>query len=129
MMDEFAEQAGSHRGLNPREICPLFEKAIRILGKPWTGLILYSLLAGSRRFSEITAHIGPVSDSVVSTRLKELEREGIVERRIFPETPVRIEYALTAKAAGLMDIVLAIHRWSEVFDTEEDDAEPSVSTT
>jgi len=122
------EQMSGHRGLNPQQICPLFERAVRILGKPWTGLILYSLLAGSRRFSEITAHIGPVSASLVSTRLKELEREGIVERRVFPETPVRIEYVPTAKAAGLKDIVLAIHRWADVLGEEEDQIEQTANT-
>ncbi len=122
------EQMSDHRGLNPHQICPLFERAVRILGKPWTGLILYSLLAGSRRFSEITAHIGPVSASLVSTRLKELEREGIVERRVFPETPVRIEYVPTAKAAGLKDIVLAIHRWADVLGEEEDQIEQTANT-
>ena len=122
------EQMSDHRGLNPQQICPLFERAVRILGKPWTGLILYSLLAGSRRFSEITAHIGPVSASLVSTRLKELEREGIVERRVFPETPVRIEYVPTAKAAGLKDIVLAIHRWADVLGEEEDQIEQTPNT-
>ena len=121
------EQMSDHRGLNPQQICPLFERAVRILGKPWTGLILYSLLAGSRRFSEITAHIGPVSASLVSTRLKELEREGIVERRVFPETPVRIEYVPTAKAAGLKDIVLAIHRWADVLGEEEDQIEQTAN--
>ena len=118
----------NHRALNPHEICPLFERAVRILGKPWTGLILYSLLAGSRRFSEITAHIGPVSDSLVSTRLKELEREGIVERRVFPETPVRIEYVPTAKAEGLKDIVVAIHRWAEVLGEEPEQIEQTAKT-
>ncbi len=122
------EQMSDHRDLNPQQICPLFERAVRILGKPWTGLILYSLLAGSRRFSEITAHIGPVSASLVSTRLKELEREGIVERRVFPETPVRIEYVPTAKAAGLKDIVLAIHRWADVLGEEEDQIEQTANT-
>jgi len=122
------EQISDHRDLNPQQICPLFERAVRILGKPWTGLILYSLLAGSRRFSEITAHIGPVSASLVSTRLKELEREGIVERRVFPETPVRIEYVPTAKAAGLKDIVLAIHRWADVLGEEEDQIEQTANT-
>jgi len=122
------EQMSDHRDLNPQRICPLFERAVRILGKPWTGLILYSLLAGSRRFSEITAHIGPVSASLVSTRLKELEREGIVERRVFPETPVRIEYVPTAKAAGLKDIVLAIHRWADVLGEEEDQIEQTANT-
>ena len=114
--------------LNPHEICPMFERAVRILGKPWTGLILYSLLAGSRRFSEITAHIGPVSDSVVSTRLKELEREGIVERRVYPETPVRIEYVLTPKAAGLKDIVLAIHKWADALGPEHLEAVSGASS-
>ena len=122
------ELMSDHRDLNPQQICPLFERAVRILGKPWTGLILYSLLAGSRRFSEITAHIGPVSASLVSTRLKELEREGIVERRVFPETPVRIEYVPTAKAAGLKDIVLAIHRWADVLGEEEDQIEQTANT-
>jgi len=128
-MEAMVVKMSTRHDLNPHQICPLFEKAVRILGKPWTGLILYSLLAGSRRFSQITAHIGPVSASVVSTRLKELEREGIVERRVFPETPVRIEYVPTAKAAGLKDIVLAIHRWADALGAEEDKIKQTVSTT
>ena len=127
-MSDIGNQLTGHKDLNPHQICPLYERAVRILGKPWTGLILYSLLAGSRRFSQITAHIGPVSDSVVSTRLKELEREGIVERRVFPETPVRIEYVPTEKAAGLKEIVVAIHRWADSLGAEEDQTDAPAKT-
>jgi len=93
--------------------CPRYERAVRILGKRWTALIIRALLGGSRRFSEISAYVSPISDRLLSQRLKELEAEGIVEKRVYPETPVRIEYVLTDKGRQLQDVVESIQRWAD----------------
>jgi len=94
------------------QLCPKFEHAIHILGKRWTGLILWTLLSGPKRFSEIEAAI-PVSGRLLSERLKELESEGLVTREVFPEVPVRVVYSLTPKGQAMEPILAAVQQWAE----------------
>ena len=95
------------------EMCPRYQAAVEILGKRWTGLIIRTLLPRPRRFSEMVAFIDGLSDRLLSERLKELERCGILERRVYPDTPVRIEYVLTQKGSELEQVVVAIQRWAD----------------
>ena len=95
------------------QMCPRYEHAIQLLGKRWTGLILDSLLDGSRRFCELTATVEGLSDRVLSDRLRELESEGIVERMVYPQIPVRVEYRLTEKGRDLRPVVQSIHEWAQ----------------
>lgn len=92
--------------------CGSYQRAIELIGKRWTGLAIMVLLDGPRRFSEIAEQLGGVSDRMLSERLKELEGEGIIERRVFPEMPVRIEYRLSAKGAALAPVIEAVRQWS-----------------
>jgi DNA-binding HxlR family transcriptional regulator len=93
--------------------CPLFHRAIEIIGRRWTGAIVRALLAGDNRFSQVRATIPGLSDRLLSQRLKELEAEGLVERTVHDETPVRIEYHLTAKGEALASVVQAASEWAE----------------
>lgn len=86
---------------------------MELIGRRWTGAILRALLAGVERFSDIAATIPGLSDRMLSERLKELEAEGIVERRVIPETPVRIEYHLTPKGRALGSVMEALSAWAE----------------
>jgi DNA-binding HxlR family transcriptional regulator len=95
------------------EMCPRYEKAVGILGKRWTGLIIKVLLGGPARFNQIHAVIKQVSDRVLTERLRELEAEGLVERSVYPESPVRIEYSLTSKGRALEPVINAIGHWAE----------------
>ena len=95
------------------ELCPRYQRAIDIIGKRWTGLILRVLLAGPRRFGQIEDVVGGLSARMLSERLKELEACGIVERRVYPETPVRIEYMLTEKGRGLQRALDELQRWAD----------------
>ena len=92
--------------------CPYFHRAVEIIGRRWTGAIVRALLAGATRFSEITAAVPGLSDRLCSERLKELEAEGIVTRRVLAETPVRVEYHLTDKGAALAGAVTALSAWA-----------------
>ncbi|KKB33029.1 winged helix-turn-helix transcriptional regulator [Bacillus thermotolerans] len=93
-------------------ICPRFEKAITLLSKRWTGLIIYQLLNGPQRFCTVESSIG-ISGKVLSDRLKDLENEGIVKREVIPETPVRIEYSLTEKGLAMEPLMKEIEKWSQ----------------
>jgi DNA-binding HxlR family transcriptional regulator len=111
MEDEAAASAEPHQ--HTSGFCPLYHRAIEIIGRRWTGVIVRALLSGVTRFSQIRSTVPGLSDRLLSERLKELEAEGIVERRVLDETPVRIEYHLTAKGEDLASIVAATSAWAE----------------
>ncbi|MCH1627902.1 winged helix-turn-helix transcriptional regulator [Ferdinandcohnia quinoae] len=98
--------------MNKSVICPKFEKAMTLLSQRWTGLVIYQLLSGPQRFCTIESSIG-ISGRVLSERLKDLESQGIVNREVFPETPVRIEYSLTEKGRALKPLMDEIQNWSQ----------------
>ncbi|MGG7178373.1 winged helix-turn-helix transcriptional regulator [Clostridium paraputrificum] len=94
-------------------MCPKFENAFELLGKRWTGLIIRTLLNGQKRFSDIADAIPNMSSRMLTERFKELEAEGIVNRKVYPETPVRIEYELTEKGRELEAAMEEIQKWAE----------------
>ncbi|HYG58645.1 MAG TPA: helix-turn-helix domain-containing protein [Symbiobacteriaceae bacterium] len=96
-------------------MCPRYEKAVEVLGKKWTGLILRIMLGGPRRFGEFRQQVPEVSDRLLSERLKELEEAGIVRRRVYDTKPVLIEYELTDKGRALEGVVQAIQNWAEAW--------------
>ncbi|GGF82258.1 MarR family transcriptional regulator [Paenibacillus albidus] len=96
------------------DLCPRLQKSMDIIGRRWTGLIIYQLLQGPQRFSAIEASL-PVSGRLLSERLKELEQEGIVLREVFPETPVRIQYSLTDKGLALKAVIRDLQQWSDAW--------------
>jgi DNA-binding HxlR family transcriptional regulator len=95
-------------------ICPKFEKAISLLSQRWSALVIYQLLSGSQRFTEIQSAIG-ISGKVLSDRLKDLEHQGVVKREVIPETPVIIEYSLTEKGRSLEPVLREIESWSQLW--------------
>jgi DNA-binding HxlR family transcriptional regulator len=103
-------------------MCPKYERAVQILGKRWTAMIVWTLISRPRRFNEMTVIIPGLSDRLLSERLKELEACQIVERHVYPETPVRIEYVLTEKGRHLQDVVDSIQRWADRWECTEAEA-------
>ncbi len=93
--------------------CSLYHRAVELVGKRWTGAILLVLLDdGPLRFSEIKQAVPELSDRLLSERMKELESEGIVERRVIDDTPVRVEYALTEKGRALESPLRTLKSWA-----------------
>ena len=96
--------------------CPRLHEAVELVGKRWTGAIIVVLLeGGAMRFSEIAQSIPQLSDRLLSERMKELEARGLVERRVQPDTPARVEYELTEAgkelASPLQELKAWSHRW------------------
>jgi DNA-binding HxlR family transcriptional regulator len=92
--------------------CPVFQQAVELIGRRWSGAIIRALLSGSVRFGDVLQRIPNLSDRLLSERLRELEAEGIITRTVYPEVPVRIEYRLTEKGQELEAIVSAIDSWA-----------------
>jgi DNA-binding HxlR family transcriptional regulator len=95
------------------QLCIRFQQAMEILGKRWTGLIIKLLLERPLRFHELAEQLEVIGDRMLSQRLKELEHEGVLERRIFAEVPTRVEYSLTDKGRALAPVVASIEAWSD----------------
>ncbi|CAM2765107.1 winged helix-turn-helix transcriptional regulator [Fructilactobacillus fructivorans] len=94
-------------------LCPKFQVAFQILGKKWNGLIIESfLLAGPLRFRELANKVEGCSDRVLTERLKELAREGIVEKQAGSNSGVA-HYQLTTKGEELRPIMKEVHGWSD----------------
>lgn len=93
--------------------CARYHRAMSVVANRWTLDIVRALLAGARRFGEISAAIPGLSDRLLSERLKTLEAEGIVSRIVLPETPVRVEYHLTERGTELAEPVAALAAWAE----------------
>ncbi len=95
------------------ELCTKFHRASELIGRRWTGAIIYVLLRSRCRFATLRAAIPDITDRMLSDRLHELEQEGIVSRTVVPETPVRVEYALTKKGRALAAAFDAISDWAD----------------
>jgi DNA-binding HxlR family transcriptional regulator len=94
------------------ELCARFHRASELIGRRWTGAIIFVLLKTRCRFATLRDAIPEITDRMLCERLQELEHEGIVERTVVPETPVRVEYALTRKGRALAAAFDAILDWA-----------------
>jgi DNA-binding HxlR family transcriptional regulator len=84
--------------------CPV-DTTSRIIGKKYTVLLIRNMLSNHRRFNQFLESIEGMNQKILSARLKEMERDGLIERKIYPDTPVRIEYFLTQKGRAIKPIL------------------------
>lgn len=85
--------------------CPI-NNTFKIIGKKFSVLILRNMMyLNQTRFNQFLSSIEEINPKTLSARLKEMEHDGLIERRVYNETPVRIEYSLTEKAAALQPIL------------------------
>src|SRR5581483_8786668 len=104
-----------HRPQHDTSLCPTYHHAIELIGRRWSGAILQVMRGGTARFNDLAASIPGLSDRMLSERLKELEAEGLIERRVIPETPVRVEYRLTPKGEALGEVLDAVAIWAHTW--------------
>jgi DNA-binding HxlR family transcriptional regulator len=90
--------------------CPA-ETTLGIIGGKWKLLILRELLAGVSRFGELRRRVSGISEKMLAQHLRELERDGIIARKTYPEVPPKVEYSLTASGKTLKPIIDGLHEW------------------
>jgi DNA-binding HxlR family transcriptional regulator len=83
------------------------------IGDKWTVLIIGLLEYGPKRFSELQRSIGGISQKMLTQTLRNLERDGLISRKLYAEVPPRVEYTLTPFGKTLCDPIAAIVRWAE----------------
>ncbi|MEU8330501.1 helix-turn-helix domain-containing protein [Micromonospora sp. NPDC048839] len=94
-----------------RADCPT-RRILDRIGDRWTVLIVGALWDGSARFSELRRRVEGVSQKMLTQTLRGLERDGLVRRTVYPEVPVRVEYALTEAGRTLRGPLRALEEWS-----------------
>ena len=125
-------RVGDNGGVNDHShesaVCAAFQRAVELIGRRWTGAILFVLRGGPRRFGDIAAAVPGLTDRMLSERLKELEAEGILTRTVYPDMPVRVEYALTERGRALWPVLDAIAAWAHDWSAAEPPAHPAGAT-
>ena len=82
-----------------------------MISDKWKVLILRDLLDGTKRFSELRRSVGSVSQKVLTANLRQMERDGLVHREVFPEVPPRVEYSLTETRQTLQPVIEVMKDW------------------
>ena len=94
--------------------CPV-ETTLMLIGDKWKVLILRDLLPGTKRFGELKKSIGNVSQKVLTAQLRDMESNGLVNRKVYPEVPPRVEYSQTELGQSLKPILDAMWDWGKEF--------------
>jgi DNA-binding HxlR family transcriptional regulator len=125
---------------NPQRLFPMKEKVIRhrayesldcpvevtteIIGGKWKGKIVYILLSGKKRFGELRRLVGTATHRMLTTQLRQLERDGVVQRTVYLEAPPKVEYSLTRLGQKLKPVIETLWQWGKiVLDKSENDSE------
>ena len=103
-------------GVSPQDLpaCPV-ETTLRLIGNKWEVLVLRDLMPGTKRFGELKQSIGGISQKVLTSKLRELEADGLVERHVFAEVPPRVEYSLTPLGRTLKPVLDAMEQWGTAY--------------
>ena len=101
--------------------CPV-ETTLTLISSKWKVLIVRDLLAGTKRFGELQRSVGNVSQKVLTAQLREMEEDGLVDRKVYPEVPPRVEYSLTELGRSLEPVLSAMWNRGEEYRARSGDA-------
>ena len=87
------------------------ETTLMLIGDKWKVLILRDLMGGTRRFGELKKSIGHVTQKVLTAQLRDMEAQGLLERKVYAEVPPRVEYTLTDTGYSLKPVLDAMTAW------------------
>ena len=95
----------------PNEIhCPV-AATLNLIGGKYKALILWTLLEGTKRFSDLQRAISQATPKMLTQQLRDLERDGLIRRTVYPQVPPRVEYSLTQEGLSIRPILMAMYRW------------------
>ena len=92
--------------------CPI-ETTLKMLGCKWKVLIIRELLTGTKRFCELKKSVTGITQKVLTAKLRDMEALGIVERKVYEQTPPKVEYSLTDIGYSLREVLDALKIWGK----------------
>lgn len=94
--------------------CPV-EATLELIGGKWKGVMLYHLLDGTQRFSELRRQMPSITQRMLTNQLRELEADGLVHREVFPVIPPHVEYSLTPLGKTLAPVIRELKKWGDTY--------------
>lgn len=94
--------------------CPV-ETTLTLIGDKWKVLIIRDLLSGTKRFGELKKSVTGISQKVLTANLRDMEENGLLTRKVFPEVPPRVEYTLSELGYSLSPILDTMAQWGKEF--------------
>lgn len=98
------------------------EVAVNEIGGKWKSLVLCTLKDGKLRFSEINRRIPKITQRMLTRTLRELESSGLINRKVYPEVPPRVEYCLTEKGKSVIPILDALCEWGKMYGSQQENS-------
>ena len=92
--------------------CPV-QTCLNFISDKWKILIIRDLLTGTKRFNELKKSLAPVTQKMLTQQLREMENDGIINRKVYPVVPPRVEYYLTKLGYSLKPVIEAMKKWGE----------------
>ncbi|SOC46055.1 HxlR family transcriptional regulator [Rhizobium subbaraonis] len=89
------------------------EAAVGLIDGKWKSVVLFHLLSGTLRFNEIRRHVHNVTPRMLTNQLRELEADGLVERKVYAQVPPKVEYSLSPLGRSMEPILLALKDWGD----------------
>lgn len=111
MSDSDNQNCMTHSAEEIKHICTNFHNAIEFIGKRWMGSVIFSLLDGPKRYHEIVSSIPGISDRLLTERLRDLENEGLIVKRVIATSPKKVEYDLTQAGKELEEVIHVVMKW------------------
>lgn len=94
--------------------CPV-EVTLTLISNKWKVLIIRELLTGTKRFGELRKSLGDISQKVLTENLREMEKDSLIQRDVYPEVPPKVEYSLTKLGYSLKEILDIMFVWGEKY--------------
>lgn len=92
--------------------CPV-ETTLMLINSKWKILILRDLINGTMRFNELMRSVSGITQKVLTSHLREMESDGLVNRKVYPEVPPKVEYSLTETGMSLKPIIDSMYSWGQ----------------
>lgn len=93
--------------------CSSVKTTLEVIGGKWKPLIMFLLVEKTMRFSELQRNITGITQKMLTQQLRELESDGLVSRKVYPQVPPRVEYSITSHGKTLLPVLDTMHKWGE----------------
>lgn len=97
--------------------CPV-ETTLSLIGDKWKILIIRDLLTGTKRFGELKKSIVGVSQKILTAHLREMEEDGLINRKVYPVIPPKVEYSLTNLGLSLQTVLTSLQEWGNKYNSK-----------
>lgn len=93
--------------------CSSVKVTLDVMGGKWKPLIMFILVANTMRFSQLQRSIAGITQKMLTEQLRELEKDGLVNRKVYPQIPPKVEYSITKYGRTLLPVLETMHKWGK----------------